>query len=228
VIELRDPKNQRTIFIVIILAVIGYLFFANSWFPWSYRAYATEVKGLEMDYQSLTREVAQAQQAARRVKLLQEEYGTLEQHWETAKCFLPAEREIVSLLREITIAGQAAGIEFVHVLPKPPVPQPYVTEHPIEIKVMGGFHQMGTFLGELSGLDRLVTIKLVKIEAVKIPEGGDTMEATFVSSAFTLGGIDPKVLEAEKNKGVKGQIQKVQQRLTGGQGRSQSSSASEE
>ncbi|MBU1702108.1 MAG: type 4a pilus biogenesis protein PilO [Candidatus Eisenbacteria bacterium] len=228
-IELRDPKNQRTIFSIIVLGVIGYLFFANTWFPWSYKAHASEIKTLEEEYQGLAREVTQAQQAARRLKLLQEEYETLARHWETAKCFLPEEREIVSLLREITIAGQSAGVEFVHVLPKSPVPQLYVTEHPIEIRVMGGFHQMGTFLGELSALDRLVTITLVKIEAIDNQSEETSMEATFTSSAFTLGGMDPKTVEANKNdKGVKGKIQQVQQKLTGRQGDSQHGSPSEE
>jgi type IV pilus assembly protein PilO len=197
------------------IAVVGYVFFLSSWFPWGYRAYAREVKSLEERYAGLSREVLQARQAAQRLPVLQREYETLTRHWEAAKRLLPEEREIISLLREITMAGQASGVEFVSVKPQSPQPRPYVTEHPLEITVRGGFHQLGAFLGELTGLDRLVTVSGLEIKGLKEPEDSQTIEATFIASAYTLGGLDPAQMEAQKGKGLKGTVNRIRRSLKG-------------
>lgn len=211
--DLRDPKTQRTLLVLMALGALGYVFFLSGWFPWGYRAHAEEIRQLESRYEGLSREVTQAQQAARRLDLLKEEYELLTRHWERAKSHLPEGKEIVSLLREVTVAGQSAGVEFVEVKPQPPVPRPYVTEHPYEIKVMGGFHQLGTFLGNVSGLDRLVTVTNIEVKSKDEEDLPVSMEAKLLASAYTLGGIDPQQL-SEANS-VKGAVNQVQQKITG-------------
>ncbi|MBD3333929.1 MAG: type 4a pilus biogenesis protein PilO [Candidatus Eisenbacteria bacterium] len=224
--DLKDAKTQRTILIVLGLAVIGYLFFVSSWLPFGYCAHAEEIDALQERYDALTREVTQAQQAARRRPLLEEEYAALSQQWEAAQQLLPEAKEVSDLLREITIAGQAAGVEFMHVIPRPPVPRPYVTEHPIEVKVMGGFHQMGTFLGEVSSMDRLLTMSLVEITGSKSAAGEEvTLEATFLASAYTLGGAAPA---QQEDGGAQKAVAEVRNRLTGRSGSQRPAPTSEE
>jgi type IV pilus assembly protein PilO len=214
-VNLRDPKTARVILILVGVAVVVYVYFLSSWFPWGYRAQAEEIRTLETHYQEVAREVTRAQMVARRLPLLQQEYALLSGHWEEAKKLLPDDREIISLLREVTIAGQSSGVDFVLVRPMSPVPRPYVTEHPWEVSVRGGFHQLGTFLGQMSGMDRVVTVSNLKVTGKNPSQEGVAMEASMITSAYTLGGLDPNQMDGSPETAVKGAVRSVKNRVQG-------------
>jgi type IV pilus assembly protein PilO len=215
VVNLRDPKTTRMLLILLGLGALAYVYFLSTWFPLGYKSQSTEISALEEQYQGLSREVTKAQLVAKKLPLLREEYTLLTQHWDAAQELLPDKKEIVTLLREITVAGQSSGVEFVLFKPKPRVPRNYVTEHPMEVKVQGGFHQLGTFLGQMSGMDRLVTVSNLTLKGRDASEGGVTMEASLVASAFTLGGLDPAAAEGTPAKGVSDAVKKVKENIRG-------------
>lgn len=214
-VNLRDPKTTRMLLILLGLGVLAYVYFLSSWFPLGYKTQANEIRALENQYQDLSREVTQAQIVARKLPLLEEEYELLTQHWSAAQTLLPDKKEIISLLREVTVAGQSSGVEFVLFKPKPPVPRYYVTEHPVEVKVQGGFHQLGTFLGQMSGMDRLITVSNLEVKGRDNSEGGPTMEASLLASAFTLGGLDPAKEAETPEKGIKKTVKNLKENIRG-------------
>lgn len=211
-INLRDPKTAKWLVLVVSVAAVVYVYFLSSWFPWGYQPTAAEIRELETHYQGLSRDVTRAQMVASRLPLLQEEYELLSDHWERAQALLPDEKEIISLLREITIAGQSSGVDFVLVKPQPPIPRPYVTEHPLELSVQGGFHQLGTFLGQMSGMDRVVNVSNLRVEGKDPEQDGVAMEASLIASAYTLGGLDPDQMEGQTQDATKGGAKTAQGR----------------
>jgi Tfp pilus assembly protein PilO len=117
------------------------------------------------------------------------------------------------LLRQVTMAGSRAGVEFALFEPKEVVTKEFHVEHPIAVRVRGNYHQVGAFIGRLSNMDRIVNVsdmvlgqpKELKVgkkktstskkkteDAAKNTAGrsNNTVEATFTLTAYTLlGGV---------------------------------------
>lgn len=71
---------------------------------------------------------------------------------------LPSGAELESVMSAITAAGRTRGLQFELFRPAPPQLKAGHAELPVAIRVSGGYHDIGGFLGDLSQLPRLVTL----------------------------------------------------------------------
>ncbi|HJW81530.1 MAG TPA: type 4a pilus biogenesis protein PilO, partial [Acidiferrobacterales bacterium] len=78
---------------------------------------------------------------------------------------LPNKTEVPNLLVDITQAGLGRGLNFVLFKPEKEKPQEFYAELPINIKVTGGYHELGQFVSDLAALPRIVTIGNIDIAA---------------------------------------------------------------
>lgn len=76
---------------------------------------------------------------------------------------LPNKTEVAELLVDISQQGLGAGLEFDLFKPGNEQPADFYVELPIEIRVIGNYHQFGTFISGISDLPRIVTSHDVKI-----------------------------------------------------------------
>lgn len=70
---------------------------------------------------------------------------------------LPDKTEIEGLLVDISQTGLQAGLEFELFRPGGEIPKEFYSELPIEIVVVGDYHQFGQFVSGVSALPRIVT-----------------------------------------------------------------------
>lgn len=77
---------------------------------------------------------------------------------------LPGDTEVPGLLEDISHTGLGSGLEFESINLKDEKVVEFYAELPIEIKVRGGFHSMGTFVSGVSSLPRIVTLHDFTIE----------------------------------------------------------------
>lgn len=82
---------------------------------------------------------------------------------------LPDKTEVAALLVDVSQTGLAAGLEFELFRPAGEIPKDFYAELPINIKVVGDYHEFGTFISGLAALPRIVTIHNVRIA----PKGRD-------------------------------------------------------
>ena len=108
---------------------------------------------------------------------------------------LPNKTEVPNLLVDITQAGLGRGLNFVLFKPEKENPQDFYAELPINIKVTGGFHELGLFVSDLAALPRIVTIGGIDIAA-------DSKTGTLTMSAIarTFRYLEPEEIEALKPK----------------------------
>jgi len=111
--------------------------------------------------------------AANRAKL-QEELAATEALFEETAALLPKEKEIPSLLTNISALGRGSGLDFLVFKPGGDVPKDFYSEIPIDIKVRGPYHNMGIFLDQLSKLNRIVTVADITMGGPK-KEGGEML-----------------------------------------------------
>ena len=71
---------------------------------------------------------------------------------------LPATHETPGILDDITFAGTSVGLTFVRINWMPEVEKEFYTELPIQIEVIGDYHQIGNFVSEIAKLPRIVSL----------------------------------------------------------------------
>ncbi len=111
---------------------------------------------------------------------------------------LPNKTEVPNLLVDITQAGLGRGLNFVLFKPEKEKPQEFYAELPINIKVTGGYHELGQFVSDLAALPRIVTIGNIDITA-----DAKSSLLTMSAVARTFRYLEPEEIEALKPKTAK-------------------------
>ena len=84
------------------------------------------------------------------------------------KKILPTDKEIDSLLKDISSYGLQAGLTFEKFIPKGEIVKgDYYAEVPVDIEVSGRFHNVLIFFDKIAHHDRIVTIGNVSMTAGK-------------------------------------------------------------
>lgn len=78
---------------------------------------------------------------------------------------LPSDTEVPGLLEDITRTGLGSGLEFEQIKLLPEVAQQFYIELPIQISVVGAYHDLGTFVSGVASLPRIVTLHDFDIKA---------------------------------------------------------------
>lgn len=189
--DLKDPKTQKMILVGVGTAALVYFYVFADFVPFNFKARSKEIATLKADYTKKSNELTKAQQLVNRLPELKREFALLNQRWEVAQELLPSQKEVASLLRKVTIAGQEAGIKFLLFKPGTANAQTYFTENPVQVSVTGGFHRAGTFLSEIAELSRLVNVSQLKLKGFDKGDLDDTVQADFVATAYTLAEGNP-------------------------------------
>jgi len=71
---------------------------------------------------------------------------------------LPSDTEVPGLLEDITRTGLGSGLEFEEIKLLPEAVQQFYIELPIQITVVGAYHDLATFVSGVASLPRIVTL----------------------------------------------------------------------
>jgi type IV pilus assembly protein PilO len=82
---------------------------------------------------------------------------------------LPSDTEVPGLLEDITRTGLGSGLEFEEIKLLPEAAQQLYIELPIQIKVVGVYHDLATFVSGVASLPRIVTLHDFDL----VPAGND-------------------------------------------------------
>jgi len=211
--NLKDPKVQKTMLGVMAVIIISYVYFGTSFLPSNYPVRKAKIEALEKEHAKLSAELEKARRMVGNLAQLEAEYQRLHDQWLSAQELLPQETEMPDLLRRVTRAGLKSGVQFARFEPEPSRPLDFYTDHPVRVKVRGGFHQVGIFFSRLANLSRIVNIEGLEltvhtVKKNKNSEGDEkkhrevksisSVEAEFTLSAYTLlGGVTNERVQAE-------------------------------
>jgi type IV pilus assembly protein PilO len=224
-ISLRSSKTGKIVAVTILSLALLYVYLLTDLAPFTYKAGAAELGELSTQYKKLSSDLTKARQTVNTLPYLEKETRLLHDKWGRAQRLLPEKQEVASLLRAITLLGDQSGISFVLFRPLPPVPAQHHTEHPIEVKIEGGYHEIATFLSGLANMDRILTVSELEMEvSKKRTDSGKPATASFIARTFTLGGTGVPPEEAPAENGgsatkklkdrVKKKVDDAKQKLT--------------
>ncbi len=116
---------------------------------------------LRKEFEDKQRKAASLEDYKKQLKEMRQSFNAMLQQ-------LPNKAEVADLLVDVSQTGLAAGLEFELFDPTGEVPKEFYAELPINIKVLGGYHEFGEFISGLAALPRIVTIHDVHV----YPQGG--------------------------------------------------------
>jgi type IV pilus assembly protein PilO len=111
---------------------------------------------------------------------------------------LPSKSEMDALLSDINQAGVGRGLQFELFKPGSVVAREYYAELPIEVKVVGQYHDIGSFTSDIANLPRIVTLNNVVIE-----DDPKNSLLTMKATAKTFRYLDPEEIAAAKKEAAK-------------------------
>lgn len=205
--DFKDPRAQKLVLTGMVMAGVGYLYFFATFVPFGYRAMAAEKKELQAQYEQLSSDLNKARQTLSSMGKVAAEFEAIQRRWNAAQTLLPEEREVANLLRMVSLVGQQAGVTFDLFRPMPTLAQGYYVENPVEVKVTGGYHEVGEFLADVANLARIVKVSNLTIQGFDQGTVDETVQASFTASAYTLNP-NPEPTEVKDDSKKKGTAKK--------------------
>ncbi|MDB6047480.1 MAG: pilus assembly protein PilP [Pseudomonas sp.] len=96
---------------------------------------------------------------------------------------LPSDTEVPGLLEDITRTGLGSGLEFEEIKLLPEVTQQFYIELPIQITVVGAYHDLATFASGVASLPRIVTLHDFQIKPVE-PGGTQKLRMSILAKTY--------------------------------------------
>ena len=184
--DIKSPGAQKLLLAMLLAGGALGVYFSTHLLPWTFPKGSERIADLKSQYEQKSAELARARASVADLPRFEAEYEQLHQRWEMASELLPTERQLPTLLRKITLAGQQTGITFTMFRPGPVQPSDYHTEMPIQVSVSGDYHSVGSFLAELANMRRIVTVSNLKLTSNSKNDGTGSTVAEFTASAYRL------------------------------------------
>ena len=108
--------------------------------------------------QSLKDQYANKAALAANLDAYKEQMAEMEIQFSELLAKLPADTEVPSLLDDITKIGLGTGLEFQEIKLMPEKTTEFYVELPINISVLGTYHDLASFVSGTSSLQRIVTL----------------------------------------------------------------------
>ncbi len=165
----RWPLPFRVAVIVIVFFVVTgvgtWFFIVKDKHPQLEREQAEEQE-LRTTFENKQRKAANYDAYKAQLAQIEQSFGTMLRQ-------LPGETEIPSLIVDISQTGLAAGLQERLFVPQAEIPRDFYAEKPIQIRLAGGYHEIGNFVSGIAALPRIVTLHDITI----VPEDPNSFDA---------------------------------------------------
>lgn len=158
------PAPVKAIVALIVFGLIlggGYWFFIKDQYAALERV-EREEQELRERYESKAYQVANLEVFKSQMLEMEETFGALVRQ-------LPSETEVPGLLEDITNTALGSGLDLQEVKLQGEQQRDFYSELPINIRVVGSYHELASFVSSVAGLPRIVTLHDLTIS----PVGGD-------------------------------------------------------
>jgi len=145
----------------------------------AYSPKSAEIKQLETKKAGILNEISKVEATVRQLDKHKMDMQEVERRFNAASLLLPEQKEIPSLLTNISGQGTASGLEFLSFKPLPEIPQNFYAKIPIDITVRGPYHNVGLFLDKISKLPRIVSANDIKMGTPSQVGGEMMLNTTF-------------------------------------------------
>ncbi|MEN9356818.1 MAG: hypothetical protein RL695_989 [Pseudomonadota bacterium] len=167
--------------IVILFGAFLLLLGGSWWFGWSTQFEELETQRhkevtLKEDWLTKKRSAVNLEAYKKQLAEIDRSFGALLRQ-------LPNKAEMESMLVDINQSGVGRGLKFELFKPGAEVLKDFYAELPITLKLVGKYHDLGAFTGDVAKLSRIVTLNDIEVSVVSAAKD-DTLAMTMVAKTF--------------------------------------------
>ncbi len=157
------PTKYKYAILAVIVAVSVGVFY-----QFVYTDKKLQIDKLESELQDLQVELEKAEAYAARYDEFKEELRQVDLQLKEALKKLPEEREIPNLLDQINESVLDAGLSITSFVPQAQTAKEFYSEVPVQLTMGGGYHHLATFADVIGKMERIVTLRDIKISPVGV------------------------------------------------------------
>ena len=181
------PQNAK----IGLCAIIALVILLLAWLLFV-RDKRTELEGLQGQETELRTEFETKQGRAANLEPLKQQLAQMEQQLQQMLRQLPSKTEMPDLIIDISQTALASGLRNELFKPQSEVAQAFYAEKPIDIRLVGNYHQFGSFMSGVASLPRVVIMTMHNISLTpKDKTGNLVMEGTIKTYRY-LDENDPE------------------------------------
>jgi type IV pilus assembly protein PilO len=182
----RWPITVRAFFIVLIFVICS----AVAWYMFVWNDDRPILQQAEADELDLRSQFESKQQRAANLDAYKAQLGEMERSFGAMLRQLPGKTEVPNLLVDISQTGLAAGLQEKLFQPASEQSKGFYAELPIKIRLVGTYHEFGTFVSGIAALPRIVTLHDIQITPVGDNKTGGYDNLTLDVTAKTYRYIE--------------------------------------
>ena len=177
------PKSIKTFFasLIFVLILLG-----GWWFK--VRDQQSDLESEQRKEESLKKEFATKQAKVVNLPAYRKQLEDMKEMLRTMLRQLPSKTEMPDLLVDISQTALAAGIVVDLFQPGAEVVKEFYAEKPIQLKMLGTYHQFGTFISGVASLPRVVILTMHDVSLRPVAAGGGTGPGLASGGALSLEG----------------------------------------
>jgi type IV pilus assembly protein PilO len=149
--------------------------------------------------EQLKQEFATKQAKAANLAALQQQLDEMKDMLRQLLRQLPGKTEMSELLIDISQTALSAGLQVDSFVPQPEIPKDFYAEEPIQLKMVGSYHQFGTFISGVASLPRVVILTMHDVALT--PEHADK-NGTSTNGQLVLQGTVKTYRYLDENEGA--------------------------
>jgi len=178
-VPLRLRIALGALLVILVVAAYWQFFLRANW---------RELDQARTEYFRLQAEAERTRRIASQRPVLEHELKLLEARLSRAVLQLPQDKEIPALLTRVAKLSREADLDVSLFRPGAPVAKGFYTEVPVQLKVIGMYHNLGTLFERLGRMERIVNVADLAIRPSGKGHRAASVEAEFGVVTFTYTG----------------------------------------
>jgi type IV pilus assembly protein PilO len=143
----------------------------------------TEIESKNGTLAGLKQTIAKSEAQQKMLAQLKKDSLALQAKLDMLKLVLPLEKETDQVLRSVQQAASTSALRILRVGFRPIIDHEVYTEWPIDMEVVGTYHNIGAFLDKIRNLPRIVNVAGMRIQS-RASQGDDAFTSS-VSANYT-------------------------------------------
>ena len=185
-IDFKDFARMKWYYQILVVAVVCGGLLGLLWYQF--------LKPMQMDIETknstlsgLKQTIVKSEAQQKMLAQLKKDSLGLQAKLDMLKLVLPLEKETDQVLRSVQQAASTSALRIMRVGFRPIIDHEVYTEWPIDMQVIGTYHNIGTFLDKIRNLPRIVNVGGMRIQS-RASQGDDaftsSVSATYVATTF--------------------------------------------
>ncbi len=185
-IDFKDFARLKWYYQIVIVAGVCGGLIALLWYQ-VLTPIKTDIETKNSTLTGLKQTIAKSEAQQKVLAQLKKDSLALQAKLDMLKLVLPLEKETDQVLRSVQAAASTSGLRIMRVGFRPIIDHEVYTEWPIDMEVLGTYHNIGAFLDKIRNLPRIVNVAGMRIQS-RASQGEDaftsSVSATYVATTF--------------------------------------------